>query len=278
MIKATSDAAHKVTAGDRKVRVGIIDTGVDGSHPDIAPNFDAALSRNFTVDIPLIDGACEEEADQSCNDAADVDEDGHGTHVAGTIGAATNGFGIAGVAPGVTLVNLRAGQDSGYFFLQPTLDALYYAGNNGIDVVNMSFFVDPWLFNCKNNPADSRQEQLEQRTIWKATQRALDFAWNKGVTLVGALGNENTDLSNPTVDGISPDFPPVGREGACRSPTATAAACPASCATPSGCPRSGPAGRSPTSPTGASTRTTSPPRAVGSVTGSARRPTAPRRT
>lgn len=223
MIKATSDTAHKVTAGDRRVRVGIIDTGIDGSHPDIAPNFDAALSRNFTVDIPLIDGACDEEADQSCNDPADVDEDGHGTHVAGTIGAAANSFGIAGVAPGVTLVNLRAGQDSGYFFLQPTLDALYYAGNNGIDVVNMSFFVDPWLFNCKNNPGDSREEKLEQRTIWKATQRAVDFAWNKGVSLVGALGNENTDLTNPTVDSISPDFPPgVEKErqisdGDCRS-------------------------------------------------------------
>jgi subtilisin family serine protease len=223
MAMVNAPAAHAVTTGDRRVRVGIIDTGIDGSHPDIAPNFDAALSRNFTVDIPLIDGPCEEEADQSCNDAADVDEDGHGTHVAGTVAAAANGFGIAGVAPDVTLVNLRAGQDSGYFFLQPTLDALYYAGNNGIDVVNMSFFVDPWLFNCKNNPGDTRAEQLEQRTIWKATQKALDFAWNKGVTLVGALGNEHTNMSNPTVDAISPDFPPgIEKErqisdGDCRS-------------------------------------------------------------
>ena len=74
--------------------VGIIDTGVDGTHPDIAPNFDAALSRNFTVDIPVdangdaIDGPCEDEPDQSCNDPADVDEDGHGTHVASTIALA----------------------------------------------------------------------------------------------------------------------------------------------------------------------------------------------
>ncbi len=46
-------------------------------------------------------------------------------------------MGIAGVAPDVTLVNLRSGQDSGYFFLQATLVALTYAGNTGIDVVNM---------------------------------------------------------------------------------------------------------------------------------------------
>jgi subtilisin family serine protease len=105
------------------VLVGVLDTGVDGTHPDIAPNFDAALSRNFTVDVPLVDGPCDAEPDPSCNDAANVDENGHGTHVAGEIGAPINGFGMAGVAPNVTLVNLRAGQDSGYFFLQPSVDA-----------------------------------------------------------------------------------------------------------------------------------------------------------
>ena len=42
-----------------------------------------------------------------------------------------NGLGIAGVAPNVTLVNIRAGQDSGYFFLQPAVDALTYAADNG---------------------------------------------------------------------------------------------------------------------------------------------------
>ena len=81
--------------------------------------------------------------------------------------------GIAGVAPKVELVNLRAGQDSGYFFLQPTLDALTYAGDNGIDVVNMSFYIDPWLYNCRANPADSPAEQAQQRSIIDATQRAL---------------------------------------------------------------------------------------------------------
>ena len=68
---------------------------------------------------------------------------------------AINGLGIAGVAPSVDIVNLRAGQDSGYFFLQPTVDALTYAGDHGIDVVNMSFYIDPWLYNCAANPADS---------------------------------------------------------------------------------------------------------------------------
>jgi lantibiotic leader peptide-processing serine protease len=214
MIGATPEKAHARQQG-AGVQVGIIDTGVEGSHPDIAPNFNAELSRNFTFDIPkapngeTVDGPCEEEADKSCADAPDVDDNGHGTHVAGTIGAAVNQFGIAGVAPEVDLVNLRAGQDFGYFFLQPTVDALTYAGDNGIDVVNMSFYIDPWLYNCRANPADSPAEQAQQQLIIDATQRALRYARNHGVTLVAAEGNGHTDLGKPVFDDTSPDYPPV---------------------------------------------------------------------
>ena len=208
MIDATPSGSYRVNQGRRGVMVGIMDTGVDGSHPDIKPNFNRRLSRNFTTDIPLIDGPCEDEPDQSCNDPADVVEDGHGTHVAGLVAAALNGLGTAGVAPKVTLVNIRAGQDSGFFFLQPTVDAIVYAGLVGIDVINMSFFTDPWLFNCLDNPADSPEEQLEQLTVRVATQRAINFARGHGVTPVAALGNEHTDLGNPTLDETSPDFPP----------------------------------------------------------------------
>ena len=203
-IDATAEGSHAVQPGSRKVTVGVIDTGVDASHPDIAPNFDAAGSRNFVTDLPEIDGPCEVE---SCVDPAGVDEGGHGTHVAGTIAAAANGLGVAGVAPGVNLVNLRAGQDSGYFFLQPVLDALTFAGDSGVDVVNMSFYVDPWLFNCRANPADSPEEQASQRTTVTAVQRALDYARGKGVLPVGAAGNAATDLGAPGVDTSSPNYP-----------------------------------------------------------------------
>jgi lantibiotic leader peptide-processing serine protease len=208
MVNATPSGSYKVDQGSHQVLVGIMDTGIDGSHPDLAANFNRKLSRNFTTDIPLIDGPCEDEPDQSCNDPADVDEDGHGTHVAGIVGATINGLGVAGVAPKVSLVNIRAGQDSGFFFLDATVNAMVYAAQVGIDVVNMSFFTDPWLFNCANNPADSPQEQIEQRTIIAATQLAVDFARKRGVTLVGAYGNEHIDLGKPTTDTTSPDFPP----------------------------------------------------------------------
>ena len=205
LINATGAKSYKRQQGSHAVRVGIIDTGIDGSHPDIAPNFDRALSRNFTTDMPDIDGPCEH---PSCVDPADEDDDGHGTHVAGTVAAPINGLGMAGVAPKVELINIRAGQDSGYFFLQPSVDALTYAADHGVDVVNMSYYIDPWLYNCADNPADSPEQQLEQRTVIAATERALGYARRHGVTLVSAEGNGNTDLGKPVTDVTSPDYPP----------------------------------------------------------------------
>ena len=116
---------------------------------------------------------------------------------------------MAGVAPKVTLVNIRAGQDSGYFLLDSTVNALTYAGDIGIDVVNMSFYVDPWLFNCPTNPADEPDAQAEQRTIIEAMQRALDYARSNGVTLVAALGNSHFNYDDITslVDDIQPGLP-----------------------------------------------------------------------
>ncbi|WBB55374.1 S8 family serine peptidase [Verrucosispora sp. WMMD573] len=201
MIRA--DKARKVEPGDRRVTVGVLDTGVDAGHPDIAPNFDWALSRNFAPDIPEIDGECEV---ASCLDPVGTDDGGHGTHVAGTIGAAANGFGLSGVAPKVSLVNLKGGQDSGYFFLNPVVNALLHAGRSGLDVVNMSFYVDPWLYNCTANPADSPEAQAAQRATIKAMRRALTFAHNRGVTLVGALGNNHEDLGDPRTDVSSPNY------------------------------------------------------------------------
>jgi subtilisin family serine protease len=200
-----SDRARQINAGDRRVHVGVLDTGMDASHPDIAPNFDWNLSRNFAPDIPLVDGPCET---AGCVDAVGTDDNGHGTHTSGTIGAAVNGFGVSGVAPGVSLVELKGGQDSGFFFLEPVVNALTYAGDAGVDVVNMSFFVDPWLYNCTANPADSPAQQAEQRVIIEGMSRALTYAHNHGVTLVNSLGNNHEDLGNPRVDRSSPDYPP----------------------------------------------------------------------
>jgi subtilisin family serine protease len=210
MIGATSDGTHGRATG-KGVDVGIIDTGIDGRHPDLAPNFDAERSRNFTTDIPEIDGPCEV---AGCVDPADVDDGGHGTHVAGIVAAAANGFGIGGVAPEATLVNVRASQDSGYFFLYETVRALVYAGDTRLDIVNMSFYTDPWLYNCTSRDeyvaGDVTDEELaQQRLVRELVLDAVTYAHDRGVTLVGAAGNEAQDLAAPTRgDGTSPDYPP----------------------------------------------------------------------
>jgi subtilisin family serine protease len=201
MVRA--DKARKIEAGDHGVTVGVLDTGLDASNPDLAPNFNARLSRNFAPDLTDIDGPCEV---ASCVDPIGTDDGGHGTHVAGTIGAAANGIGVSGIAPKVSLVELKGGQDSGYFFLDPTVNALTYAGDAGIDVVNMSFYVDPWLYNCTANPADAPAAQAEQRAIITGMKRALNYAHGKGVTLVAALGNNHEDLGAPRTDISSPDY------------------------------------------------------------------------
>jgi lantibiotic leader peptide-processing serine protease len=67
-------------------------------------------------------------------------------------------------------------------------------------VVNMSFFADPFLFNCKN--------AADQKAIVTAISRAARYARDHGVVLVAAQGNEAIDLAHPTTDETSPDFPP----------------------------------------------------------------------
>jgi subtilisin family serine protease len=210
MIGATPTGAWKKATG-RGVQVGIIDTGIDASHPDLAANFDSIRSRNFTIDIPSIDGPCEY---ATCIDPANVDNGGHGTHVAGTVAAAHNGVGIAGVAPEATIVNVRAGQDSGYFFLYETIAALVYAGEASLDVVNMSFFTDPWLYNCETiedyiSGAVSAEQIAEQALVRQLVLSATAYANSHGVTLVAAAGNEHFNLAlEVRPDTISPDYPP----------------------------------------------------------------------
>ncbi|HEV2887014.1 MAG TPA: S8 family serine peptidase [Jatrophihabitans sp.] len=196
--------AHHITTGDHRVTVGVLDTGIEGFHPDLKTNFSTKLSRNFTTDMPDIDGPCEF---AGCVDPASWDDNEHGTHVAGTIAAAANGFGLSGVAPKVTLVNIRGGQDSGYFFLGPVTNALTYAGDVGIDVVNMSFYLDPWLYNCVGGaPEDSPAEAADQEVTIEAMTRALNYAHAHNVTLVNSAGNEHRDMANPRPDISSPDY------------------------------------------------------------------------
>ncbi|EWT03176.1 peptidase S8 [Intrasporangium oryzae NRRL B-24470] len=176
--------AQAINAGSSSVLVGDIDTGLDFTHPDLAPVYDAANSTDCTsgASAPLAIG----------NDA-----NGHGTHTAGTIAAAANGTGIVGVAPGVRIAGIRAGDADGFFFPEAVVCSFMWAATHGVTVTNNSYFADPYLFNCKNDPV--------QRAIWEAERRAIRYAQARGVTVVAAQGNFADDLSHPTMDNQSPD-------------------------------------------------------------------------
>lgn len=184
--------AHAVNPGSASVVVGDVDTGLDFTHPDLAPNYDAANSVDCSSGAPA-------------TLAVGNDVNGHGTHTAGTIAAAANGTGIVGVAPGVRIAGIKSSNNDGFFFPEMVICSYMWVASHPIDITNNSYFADPWLFNCKNDPG--------QRAIWKAERRAISLAQSHGTTVLAAEGNESTDLSHPTVDVISPDnTTPIDRE------------------------------------------------------------------
>jgi len=188
MIQIHVPQAQAINSGSPSVVVGDIDTGLDYTHPDLAANVDFANSVSCVDGVPNTDPA------------AWNDDNGHGTHTAGTIAAAANGIGIVGVAPNVKIAGIKAGNGDGYFFPEAVICAFMWAGEHQLDVTNNSYYADPWLFNCRND--------AEQRAIWKAEQRAIRYAMSQGVVVVAAQGNENIDLSKKNFDATSPDYPP----------------------------------------------------------------------
>jgi subtilisin family serine protease len=193
-------AASQALATGAGVKVGIIDGGVDLTHPDLVGHIDVAASCSFIYSTtPTADPV--EVANGDCsNKAAVQDLQGHGTHVATTVAGRVNGIGIAGVAPDATIVALKACTIVGFCFADSVAAALRYAGDQHLDVVNLSLFADPYLYYCKNDAG--------QRAILQTLLAAARYAQQKGVVIVAAAGNEAQDLGHPDIDDISPDWPP----------------------------------------------------------------------
>ena len=171
----SSSGSYAVTQGSPVVHVALTDTGVDVAHPDIHANLDLADSRTFVPSEPTIQ-----------------DFNGHGTWTASAVAAPINGTGISGVAPKVSLVELKTNDASGDGLLLYIDEALVYAAHMHFDVVSSSIIAYAPV--C--NGGKARKQGCDDAD-YLAAQAAVDYARQNGVTVVAALGNDNLDLSNP---------------------------------------------------------------------------------
>jgi subtilisin family serine protease len=205
MVQIKADQAHQVTDGDRDVLVGVLDSGIDADHPDLAANIDVRNSVN-------------------CTDAGRVDRTAgawqpttsdHGTHVAGTIGAARNGTGIVGVAPNVRMASVKVVNNDGFIYPEYAICGFIWAGQHKMDVTNNSYYIDPMMYWCDDQP--------DQAAVLEAVGRAVKWSTDKGVVHAAAAGNAATDLTNNTFDGTSPNdttaIPRTINEGCIDIPT-----------------------------------------------------------
>lgn len=172
-----ADEAWGVTQGSETVVVAVTDTGVDRTHPELAPNIwsnpDEIAGNGIDDDkngyVDDVRGW-----DFVSNDADPSDAHGHGTHVAGTIAArGNNGAGIAGVAWNVKVMPLKMMNDQGSGRTLETVAAIEYAAANGADVINAS-----WGIPLSEDLLNSEDTLLRE---------AIETA---GVLFVAAAGND----------------------------------------------------------------------------------------
>jgi type VII secretion-associated serine protease mycosin len=169
-IKITgTDKVWKVQKGNPGVIVAVIDSGVDGTHPE----FQGQLSDgfDFTVKPPVPGG--------------NIDKYGHGTHVAGVIGAkANNGIGISGMAPNCKILPVRIFDEFGHSSEGIAAEAIIWSVDHGAKVINASW----------GSPIPGQ-----------AQHDAVKYALDKDVVFVAAVGNSgNDDPDNVSYPGASP--------------------------------------------------------------------------
>ncbi|MBM4130541.1 hypothetical protein FJ250_05860, partial [bacterium] len=150
--------------GSVGVVIAIIDSGVDVDH----------------TDLRLVTG--HDFGDNDANPDDNATGAGHGTCCAGVAAALNNGVGSVGVAPGCSIMPLKVANSAGVMYFSAIQAALYYAADHGADVVSMS---------------------LGAAILTDAaTETALQYAYNAGVVLLAATGNENkSSISYPACSG-----------------------------------------------------------------------------
>jgi subtilisin family serine protease len=130
-IDIAAPPAWSSATGSRDLRVAIVDSGIDRAHPDLLANVDASRSRNFWAGLKGTTGPSDW-----------TDTNGHGTHVAGTVGAVgDNGIGVAGVEWKADLVADRVCGIAGECPTAAIAEGFAYAGQIGAEVANASLEV-----------------------------------------------------------------------------------------------------------------------------------------
>jgi len=149
------------------VRVAIIDSGIDGSHPEFKPAQKIYAARSFVGGLPT------------------TDEQGHGTFVAGEIAAALNDQGIAGIAFPAQLIIAKIARADGQIDVQDEADAIRWAVDFGARVINLSIggLRDPL------HPSNDQYSAVEAS--------AVDYAYRHGAVLVASVGNSDEAPSQP---------------------------------------------------------------------------------
>ena len=178
--------AQQVDVPRATVTVAVMDTGIDPDHQDLKDRIDASRSVGCQVNgIPNQDPS------------AWKDDHYHGTHVAGTIAASHNGYGVDGVAPDATLIAIKTSNKAGSFYPEYVTCAFDWAAEHDVDISNSSYYMDPYAFWMPNEA--SQAAGLEVAT------RAVRYAKLHGVVNFAAEGNSNDDHDNPTIDKDSPN-------------------------------------------------------------------------
>lgn len=178
--------AQQVDVPRATVTVAVMDTGIDPDHQDLKDRIDASRSVGCQVNgIPNQDPS------------AWKDDHYHGTHVAGTIAASHNAYGVDGVAPDATLIAIKTSNKAGSFYPEYVTCAFDWAAEHDVDISNSSYYMDPYAFWMPNEA--SQAAGLEVAT------RAVRYAKLHGVVNFAAEGNSNDDHDNPTIDKDSPN-------------------------------------------------------------------------
>ena len=164
-VKQVKAPAAWSTSKGKGIRVAVLDTGIDFNHPD--------LKSNYVDGVSFVKGA-----------PKPMDDQGHGTHCAGTIAAAMNGVGVIGVAPEASLYAVKVLDKNATGLFSWSIAGIDWCIQNNMHIVSMS---------------------LGSESVPTAMELICNAAWSKGLLIVAGAGNEDGNPVPPQQSSV--DYP-----------------------------------------------------------------------